>query len=480
MYQLPQHISKDKIFIVKKSEIEGRLEPDFYKPSIATLEQKICSLSSKRLRSYAQSFAGGATPSKRESEKYYSDSETGIPFLRVQNLQTTGELLLDGCIYINEDTHKGLLKRSQVSEGDLLVKITGVGRMAIASVAPKDFVGNTNQHMVVIKTGNSAVSKYLAHYLNLDIIEKIASRHSTGGTRPALDYPSLKNIPIIEGLDFSIIDNAIKAKQAKEAEAQQLLNSIDDYLLKELGINVIASSGNADSVADRIFVKNLRELERDRFDSNYYANKYNTLIRSIRKGIYPLYILGDSNITSFLSVGQTPKSEYYSDTKTDFPIIKAGCYTGSEIDLSKVSFTINKQAYTIKKGDIFILSAAHQAEYIAKQICYLHDTPKPNTSFVGELLCVRASETVNSMYLYSVLSTKVYKTLLNREKRGQTSHLYAQDVKQLFVPIPPIAKQNCIAKHIEELRTRAKALQAEGKAILEDAKRKVEQMIIGE
>ena len=274
------------------------------------------------------------------------------------------------------------------------------------------------------------------------------------------------------------ISETYTQKQAKEAEAQQLLDSIDGYLLKELGINVIASSGNADSVADRIFVKNLRELERDRFDSNYYANKYNTLLRSIRKGIYPLYILGDSNITSFLSVGQTPKSEYYSDTKTDFPIIKAGCYTGSEIDLSKVSFTINKQAYTIKKGDIFILSAAHQAEYIAKQICYLHDTPKPNTSFVGELLCVRASETINSMYLYSVLSTKVYKTLLNREKRGQTSHLYAQDVKQLFVPIPPIAKQNCIAKHIEELRTRAKALQAEGKAILEDAKRKIEQMII--
>ena len=479
-YQVPQHISKDKIFIVKKSEIEGRLEPDFYKPSIASLEKKIRSLSTKRLRSYAQSFAGGATPSKRESEKYYSDSETGVPFLRVQQLQTTGELLLDGCIYINESTHNGLLKRSQVSEGDLLVKITGVGRMAIASVAPEDFAGNTNQHMVVIKTGNPSVSKYLAHYLNLDIIEQIASRHSTGGTRPALDYPSLKNIPIIDGLDFSIIDDAIKTKKAKEAEAQQLLDSIDDYLLKELGINVIESSDNTDSVVDRIFIKNLRGLERDRLDSNYYDNKYNTLIHSIRKGIYPLYILGDSNITSFLSVGQTPKSEYYSDTETDFPIIKAGSYTGSEIDLSKVAFTINKQSYTIKKGDIFILSAAHQAEYIAKQICYLHDTPKPNTSFVGELLCVRASEIVNSMYLYSVLSTKVYKTLLNREKRGQTSHLYAQDVKQIFVPIPPIEKQNCIAKHIEELRTRAKALQAEGKVILEEAKRKVEQMIIGE
>lgn len=44
--------------------------------------------------------------------------------------------------------------------------------MAIAAVAPKDFVGNTNQHMVVVKTGNTDISKYLARYLNLDIIEK--------------------------------------------------------------------------------------------------------------------------------------------------------------------------------------------------------------------------------------------------------------------------------------------------------------------
>lgn len=181
-YTVPQNIDQDKIFIVKRSELEGRLEPAFYKPSIACLENKIRSLATKKIRDYALSFAGGATPKKTGGDSFYSDSKNGVPFLRVQNLQTTGELSLESCIYINEDTHNGLLKRSQVSEGDLLIKITGVGRMAIASVAPEDFIGNTNQHMVVVKTGNPAVSKYLAHYLNLDIIEKIASRHSTGGT----------------------------------------------------------------------------------------------------------------------------------------------------------------------------------------------------------------------------------------------------------------------------------------------------------
>lgn len=216
--QVPQDIDKNKIFFVNRSEIEGRLEPEFYQPSIACIEAKVRSLSSKKLRNFALSFAGGATPKRSEGDNYYSDSENGVPFLRVQNLQTTGELSLDGCIYINEDTHNGLLKRSQVSEGDLLIKITGVGRMAIASVAPKNFVGNTNQHMVVVKTGDDAISKYLAHYLNLDIIEKIASRHSTGGTRPALDYSSLKIFRLLKELILALLTMLSKLKKKKSTQ----------------------------------------------------------------------------------------------------------------------------------------------------------------------------------------------------------------------------------------------------------------------
>ena len=179
-YQVPHNIEHNKVFLVNSSELEGRLEPEYYRPSLCSLEKKIRSLSSKKLGDYAISIAGGATPAKTECDKYYSESKSGIPFLRVQNLQTNSELSLDDCVYINKETHDGLLKRSQVAEGDLLVKITGVGRMAVASVTPKGFVGNTNQHMVVIKTGDAELSKYLAHYLNLDIIERIASRHSTG------------------------------------------------------------------------------------------------------------------------------------------------------------------------------------------------------------------------------------------------------------------------------------------------------------
>ena len=448
MYQISQNINQDKIFIVKKSEIEGRLEPNFYRPSIATLEKKIRSLSSKRLRSYAQSFAGGATPSKREFEKYYSDTQTGIPFLRVQNLQTNGELSLNECIYINEETHNGLLKRSQVSEGDLLVKITGVGRMAIASVAPKDFVGNTNQHMVVIKTGNSSVSKYLAHYLNLDIIEQIASRHSTGGTRPALDYPSLKNIPIIEGLDFSIIDNAIKAKKAKEAEAQQLLDSIDGYLLKELGITI----PNVDNeLNNRIFFSSFSKIEGNRLDP-----------------IYSLYL------------GKNASSTEYENTslRSVAYIVKGNALSSSDIEAGDIPVIAGGQTSPYShnqanyEGNVITVSASGAySGYV-----WYHDYPIYATD-----CCIVFSKDESrfiTRYLFEVL--KLQQNGIYRLQTGAAQpHVYAADLQMLNIPVVSIEKQRDIVNHIADIRTRAKVLQTEGETILENAKRKVEQMIIG-
>ena len=252
------------------------------------------------------------------------------------------------------------------------------------------------------------------------------------------------------------------------------MDSIDEYLLNELDIKVPNSQET--SIRNRMFTINLNSLERDRLDSNYFDEKYRNLLNSIHNGKYELDKL--NNVTSFLSTGQTPKSSYYTEAQTEYPIIKAGSYSGFEIDLKKVAYTIDKQSYSVQKGDIFILSAAHQAEYIAKQIYYLYESPLPNTSFVGELLCVRANKSVNSMYLYSLLSTTLYKTLLNREKRGQTSHLYSQDVKRVMVPIPPLDKQNEIAEHIETIRIQAKALQEEGERILENAKHEVEHIIM--
>lgn len=114
-YQVPQNIDSNKIFLVSFSEVSGnRWEADYFRPDLSKLENKINTKSTKRLRDFCLSVNGGATPKTDEQEKYYSDEINGVPFLRVQNLQTTGFVNLSNCNYINKETHNGLLKRSQV------------------------------------------------------------------------------------------------------------------------------------------------------------------------------------------------------------------------------------------------------------------------------------------------------------------------------------------------------------------------------
>ncbi len=47
------------------------------------------------------------------------------------------------------------------------------------------------------------------------------------------------------------------------------------------------------------------------------------------------------------------------------------------------------------------------------------------------------------------------------------------------LPLPPKEKQVEIAQHVYKMRQQAKAFQEEGKAILEQAKKEVERLIIG-
>ena len=467
IYKISKKIDQNKIFIINRSEIEGRLEPEYYRPSISLLEKKVRSLATKRLRNYALSIAGGATPKKSEADKYYSDPENGIPFLRVQNLQTTGELSLDGCLYIKQETHNGLLKRSQVSEGDLLIKITGIGRMAIASVAPKNFVGNTNQHMVVVKTGNTNTSKYLAQYLNLDIIEKIASRHSTGGTRPALDYPSLKDLPIIEGLNFSAIDDAIKEKKAKEEEAQRLLDSIDDYLLNELGIK-LPCLGN--ELKNRIFYIHKKDCD-TRYDPKY--NKQITLIKSLPCN-YKWKYLKDIAITAGQYGANEPAIDF-NDGETRYIRITDINELGELKENDKKSALNTDRSYLLQTGDILFARSGSVGK------CYIHRENKEPAIFAGYLIRYKLNtKKINPWYLFFYCNSKIYKYWVDTIQRPAVqANINAEEYRTLPIPLPTLIKQKEIVDYITGIRNKAKALKQEGKDILENAKRDVERMIIG-
>ena len=487
MYKAPKYTDNNKIFIVNRSEIEGRIEPEFYRPTIASLEKRIRLLAHHKLRDYALYMAGGATPKKTESDKFYTDSASGIPFLRVQNLQTNGELSLDDCAYINKETHNGLLQRSQVAEGDLLVKITGVGRMAIASVAPKGFVGNTNQHMVVIKTGDVAISKYLARYLNLDIIERIASRHSTGGTRPALDYPSLKNLPIIDGIDFSIIDDAITQKKQKEHQAEDILNGIDDYLIGEIGVKLPESKS---SLQDRIYTVSFSEVCGGRFDPKLYSITIKELKQSLLNSTYRKQRLKDFIVSSCSGEWGLDETEEVDENRyTKCLVIRATEFDNTynlQLDNSRVKYRWIENSklskMNIQANDLLIEKSGGSEDQPVGRISILTDEIlKENQIAYSNFIHKITVAGIDPLYLYFYLKT-IHNIKITDAMQSQTNGIRNLIMTEYFnqtVVVPPLQKQQDIAAHISEMRAQAKRLQAKGTEILQKAKLEVEQMILG-
>lgn len=440
------------------------------------LEASVAKQTKYKLRDFIQFMASGVTPKITEHDKYYSDSDNGVPFLRVQNLSPEG-LDYSDCKYINKETHTELLKRSQVSQGDLLIKITGVGRMAITVIAPEGFEGNINQHMVVVKTKRPELNEQIATFLNSDIGEMLATHRTTGGTRPALDYAALRSIPIILNDSVpKIMKQAYEEKKIKEKEVQGLLNRLDEYLLQELGIVVPPKDKNL--LVNRMFYVASDKIVDNRFDPLYYSYRYKQLENAINCSTYSKMEL--SQITKRIFSGTTPSSDDYSEEKTKYPVIKVGSYLKDFINLDSLTYSKKMPFKKVQQNDIFILSASHQNSYVGKFIKFLKDVPEENTSFVGEFICVRANNLIDPILLFYILKLDIYKELLNREKRGQTAHIYSKDISKIPVPVPKQEKQLEMVNMIMNVQQKVSELENKASEVVDFAKLEVAKILLGD
>lgn len=469
-FKFQNSVDKDKVFIVNRNQLEKRLDPFYYIPSLMELEEKIQAQEPKPLRHFVNAIASGATPKTTEYEKYYSDKENGIPFLRVQNLSPTGVLDTENVKYINEATHEKYLKRSQVEEGDLLVKITGVGRMAVASVAPDGFVGNTNQHMVVIKTGSKETSEILAAYLNTDISEALASRRATGGTRPALDYPALLSIPIIHSEEIlNINKKAIELKQEKERQANELLESIDEYLLNVLGISLPQKETN---LSNRIFTVGYTEITGGRIDPDY-VSKYEYLIS--QKAKYPYVKLKDL-IAQPPQYGANEEAKKITDDNDRIYIRITDIDELGRLKTQGLK-TANKtdDRYLLNSDDLLFARSGSVGK------CYIHKDLNKEAIFAGYLIrFVIDKSKANPDYIFYFCNSSIYWFWVSAlERPAVQSNINSQEYKSLPIPLPPVEIQNQIVQYINEIRSKAKALRQEALLEMEEAQKSIEQIILG-
>jgi restriction endonuclease S subunit len=488
-FKLSDSINPNRIFILQKSELEKRFDPLYYIPDIVAFEKKVLAKQPKKLRDFVKGIASGATPNRDEEEKYYSDENNGVPFLRVQNVTPYGIDLTD-VKHINKETHENYLKRSQVFENDLLITITG--RIASSAVAPEGFEGNINQHSVVIKTESKDISEKIAAYLNSKIGQKLALRRTTGGTRPALDYPALLSIPILmDERILTITQKATEQKRQSEAAAEKLLASIDDYLLGELGITMPVENNTEDFAVSqdfelnkhnqvvkkgRLFLTRFKEIE-NRIDPEYYRLYYTVLFREIKNISH--YKLKD--LTQLIDYGLMPTQDYAKNSSFGIPFIRVtNILQSGEIDMSDTKYipfdTPRIDQKRVKANDILMVQCGSTTGKVAIVPHEYENYVANSFSFI-----IRSNDKIRQDFLFYILGSPIVQKQIIRSQnivsvRPNTSK---PAVESLLIPLPLLDKQSEIASHISAIREKAKCLQTEAANVLENAKQEIEQMILG-
>ena len=445
MYQVPEHISKDKVFIIKKSEIDGRLDPKmaFYKRSVMHTAFPMVKLKNLLLSKpqYGANEAG-LTRENDEQPRYIR-----ITDIDENGLISTAEL---GATITNvEDKYI-------LNENDIVIARSGatVGKAYIHKQLPYKCVYAGYLIRFVVDS-EKILSDYLFAYTQLGPYKECVNAIQRPSAQPninAEEYQSLE-IPLPNlSKQQEIVDHISEAytqKRAKEAEAQQLLDSIDGYLLKELGITI----PNVDNgLNNRIFYSSFSKIEGNRIDP-----------------IYSLYF------------GKNASSTEYENTslRSIAHIVKGNALSSSDVEDGNIPVIAGGQtspynhSHSNYDGNIITVSASGAySGYV-----WYHDYPIYATD-----CCVIYSKDESlfiTKYLFEVLKLQ-QKGIYRLQTGAAQPHVYAVDLQMLNIPVVSIEKQQKIVDYITNVRTRAEALQKDGKEILKEAKCKVEQVILGE
>jgi restriction endonuclease S subunit len=354
-----------------------------------------------------------------------------------------------------------------VRAGDLLVSATRPTRNAIA-IVPLDVekaIASTGFLVVRGVQSTLVTPKYLFHALRMEFCTKQFDQYSSGGNYPAITKEDFRKIIIpLPSLSeqrkiVAELDAAYAAKRVADEKATNLLASIDEMVLKELGIANLPKPDT--SLSSRIFTVSAKEVHNGRLDPIAYQSMRRQFYKNVREGTYETVRLG-----KVVDVDRCQTDSLDGLTYVGLENINGsdGTYspTGEKESIST--------AVLFRKGEILFPKLR---PYLNK--VWLADFDGAASTEFFPLIPTGVSAEYLIVYLRLTQVARVMTLLMT----GNTlPRVQLEDVLSLPVPIPPRSVQDRIASTASSIRAEARKLKADATAALDAAKRKIESRIV--
>lgn len=344
---------------------------------------------------------------------------------------------------------------------------------------------------VLTEKSKEANIKYIYHILkfNQENIYKL----QRGSAQPHVYASDLSEIPIpkpnieTQNKIIEIMKEANLLKEKLEKEADKLLSSIDEYLLRELGINLPKKETD---LKNRIFIKKANDLIGKRIDIFGYLPFYKHLKENIQNGKYNHKKLKDLIIHTVIGNWGLEEKDIEENKKDKFKkclIIRSTEFGEYDLNIDskrKQYRFIEKEKLhklNICSGDILIEKSGGSENQPVGRVVFLTDefTKNKNICFSNFIQKITLNNELNKKFVFYCLHT-FHSIKLTENMQSQTNgikNLILSEYYDIPIPLPPIEIQQKIVNEINERKQKALRLQKEAKETLENAKSKIEEII---
>lgn len=448
-------IVADNISIIKSDELGSttRIDSEHYQPLYLEQVNNITRLSYRRLSEVAIISDGNHFSI---SEKF---SGAGIRYLRGQDLSDFF-ISDEDPIFIPENVYNSL-RRSHMFVGDILVGIVGtIGTVGMVTDRHGKLTGNCK--LAIIRTSQMQ-PEFLAAFLDSKAGKNEIVRRIRGAVQMGLILPDLREIPV-PLFSYEIreqIADLVRQSYEKSKSSSTFYSQAEVLLLETFGIK------NIDLSHEPCYeVSSVDTITANRIDAEYYQPKYEKIINKIKK--HPYKAIGDM---FRLVKGIEPGSSVYCEEGK--PFIRVSNLNKFEINnnnqqyLSDKIYSALESQYQPLKGEILLSKDATPG------IAY-HLKDQKEGIISGGILRLQALSDIHKEYICLVVNSLVGQAQIERDSGGSViNHWKPAQVKNTLIPFLSAKVQD----EIENLCIESFSARRQAKELLEEAKRKVEEMI---
>lgn len=440
--------------IIQESQLEGahRLDAEYYQSEYLELVENLDKLGAAPVGDIAAHPKRKFRPKKGELFQYIEIS--GIDL-------STGEY--DKKEILGEDTPD----RAQwvVKQNDVIVSTVRPIRNAVSLIGEdvKNLVCSSG--FAVLKS-EKVEPEYLFAYLKSPPIVKLLDRKTTATMYPAITIEDLLQTKIYIG-DQKFRDE-IKSKvieAQKELEnSRGLYSQAEGILLEELGLK------NFEPADELAYITSSSDVESTRrADAEYFQPKYKKLWQHLKSNFKPKQL--KEVVKEKPQKGTEPGSDSYVEEGTPFIRVgnlkPTGLGGGDQKYLTENMYKKLQKEYQPQKGEVLLTKdAAPGIAYVLKE--------DEKMIISSGILRVKLQEGIEKEYFVLLLNTLIGKYKTEQDAGGSVIKHWREDqIDGTLIPLISPKKQSKIGNLVRESFARRN----KAKELLEEAKRKVEDMI---